>query len=78
MWRHMASLILCPVGARIEGSGMKTFIKNCWANSARPLVGLRELLAGPPLTEQERNRQTLTEARVRNAADLHGFYQSPF
>jgi hypothetical protein len=74
----MASLILCPARARIEGSGMRTFIKNCWASNARSLAGLRELLAGPPMTEQERNRQTLTQARVRNAADLHGFYQSPF
>jgi hypothetical protein len=57
---------------------MRTFIKNCWASSARPLVGLRELLAGPSMTEQERNRQTLTEARVRNAAGVHGIYQSPF
>jgi hypothetical protein len=52
--------------------------KNFWASNARPLPGLRELLAGPPMTEQERNRQTLTEARVRNAVDLRGFYQSPF
>ena len=52
--------------------------KNCWVSIVRPLVGLWELLAGPPMTEQERNRQTLTEARVRNAAALHRFYQSPF
>jgi hypothetical protein len=52
--------------------------KNFWASNARPLAGLRELLAVPPMTEQERNRQTLTEARVRNAVDLRGFYQSPF
>jgi hypothetical protein len=52
--------------------------KNCWASIVRPLVGLRELLAGPSMTEQERNRQTLTEARVRNAAALHGFYRTPF
>ena len=52
--------------------------KNCWASIIRPLVGLRKLLAGPPLTEQERNRQTLTEARVRNAAALHWFYRTPF
>jgi hypothetical protein len=51
--------------------------KNCWASIVRPLVGLRELLAGPPLTEQDRNRQTLTEARVRNAAALHWFYRTP-
>ena len=57
---------------------MRTFIKNCWASSARPLACLRELLAGPSMTEQERNRQTLTEARVRNAAALHGFYRTPF
>jgi hypothetical protein len=57
---------------------MKTFIKNRWASVARPLTGLRELLAGPPMTEQGRNSQALTEARVRNAAGLHGFYQSPF
>ena len=52
--------------------------KNCWVSIVRPLASLRELLAGPPLTEQERNRQTLAEARVRNAAALHWFYQSPF
>jgi hypothetical protein len=57
---------------------MRTFIKNCWASSARPLAGLRELLAGPSMTEQERNRQTLTQARVRNATGLRGFYQNPF
>jgi hypothetical protein len=57
---------------------MRTFIKNCWASSTRPLVGLRELLAGPSMTAQERSRQTLTEARVRNAVDLHGFHQTPF
>jgi hypothetical protein len=42
---------------------MRTFIKNCWASNARPLASLRELLARPPMTQQERNRQTLTEAR---------------
>ena len=52
--------------------------KNCWASIIRPLVGLRELLAGRPMTEQERNCQTLTEARVRNAAALHWFYRTPF
>ena len=52
--------------------------KNCWVSIVRPLVGLWELLAGPPMTEQERNRQTLTEARVRNATGLHGFYRTPF
>jgi hypothetical protein len=52
--------------------------KNCWASTIRLLVGLRELLAGPPLTEQERNRQSLTEARVRNAAALHWFYRTPY
>jgi hypothetical protein len=57
---------------------MRTFIKNCWASIARPLASLQELLAGSPMTEQDRNRQTLTEARVRIAADLHGFYQRPF
>jgi hypothetical protein len=74
----MAPLILCPVGARIEGSEMRTFIKNFWASNARPVASLRELLAGPPMTEQERNHQTLTEARVRNVVDLHGFHQTPF
>jgi hypothetical protein len=57
---------------------MRTFIKNCWASIARPLGALRELLAGPPMTEQGRNRQTLTEARVRNDAGLHWFYRTPF
>jgi hypothetical protein len=52
--------------------------KNCWASIARPLAGLRELLAGPPMTDQERNRQTLIEARVRNAAALHCFYRPPW
>jgi hypothetical protein len=52
--------------------------KNCWVSIVRPLTALRELLAGPPLTEQERNRQTLTEARVRNAAALHWFYRTPY
>jgi hypothetical protein len=52
--------------------------KNCWVSIVRPLAGLRELLAGPPLIEQERNRQTLAEARVRNAVGLYGFHQSPF
>jgi hypothetical protein len=52
--------------------------KNFWASNARPLAGLRELLAVPPMTEQERNRQSLTEARVRNAAALHWFYRPPY
>jgi hypothetical protein len=51
--------------------------KNCWVSIVRPLARLRELLAGPPLTEQERTRQTLTEARARNAAALHWFYRTP-
>jgi hypothetical protein len=57
---------------------MRTFIQNCWASIARPLAGLRELLAGPSMTEHHRNRQTLTQARVRNAAALHWFYRTPF
>jgi hypothetical protein len=32
-----------------------------------PLAGLRELLAGPPMTEWDHNRQTLAEANARNA-----------
>jgi hypothetical protein len=59
-------------------STIATNKKNCWVSIARPLAELRELLAGPSMTEQERNRQTLTEARVRNAAALHGFYRTPF
>jgi hypothetical protein len=57
---------------------MRTFIKNRWASIPRPLAGFRELLAGPPMTQQDRDRQTLTKARVRNAAALHWFYKSPF
>jgi hypothetical protein len=57
---------------------MRILIKNCWASVARPLAGLRELLAGPPMTEQYRNHQTLTEGRVRNAAGLAWFYRTPF
>ncbi len=52
--------------------------KNCWASIIRSLVGLRKLLAGPAMTEQERNRQALTEARVRNVAALHWFYRPPY
>lgn len=52
--------------------------KNFWASLASPLVDLRELLAGPPLTERERRRQALTEARTRNAASLNWFYRTPF
>jgi len=57
---------------------MRTLIKNFWASTARPLVGLRELLVGPPMTEQDRNRQILTEARVRDATGLHWFHRTPF
>ena len=60
------------------GSTIASNKKNCWASIVRPLAGLRELLAGPPMTEQERNLQILTEARVRNAAALHGFYRTSF
>jgi cytoplasmic iron level regulating protein YaaA (DUF328/UPF0246 family) len=52
--------------------------KNCWVSLVRPLADLRELLAGLPMTERDRRRQTLTEARVRNAAALHWFYRTPF
>jgi hypothetical protein len=52
--------------------------KNCWASIVRSLAGLRELLAGPPLTQQDRDRQTLTEARVRNVAALHWFHRPPY
>jgi hypothetical protein len=52
--------------------------KNCWVSLVRPLARLREFLAGPPMTEQDHRRQTLTEARVRNAAALHWFYRIPF
>jgi hypothetical protein len=56
----------------------RNFGSSSWVSVARPLASLWELLAGPPMTEQYRNCQTLTEATVRNAAGLHGFYQSPF
>ena len=52
--------------------------KNCWASIIRPLLGLRKLLAGPPMTQQDRDRQALTEAKVRNAAASYWFYQPPF
>jgi hypothetical protein len=48
--------------------------RNCWASIVRTLAGLRELLAGPPMTQQDRDRQALTEARARNATALHWFY----
>ena len=57
---------------------MRTFIKNPWASIARPLASLRELVAGPPMSEQDRNRQALTEARARNATGLDRFYRTPF
>jgi hypothetical protein len=59
-------------------STIATNKKNCWASIIRPLAGLRKLLAGPPMTQQDRDRQTLTEARVRNAAALHWFYRTPY
>jgi hypothetical protein len=33
--------------------------KNCWVSIVRPLAGLRKLLAGPPMTEQERTARFL-------------------
>jgi hypothetical protein len=59
-------------------STIATNKENCWASIVRPLVSLWELLAGPPMTQQDRDRQTLNKARVRNAAALHWFYRTPF
>jgi len=52
--------------------------KNFWTGIARTLTGLRELLAGPPMTERDRSRQALTEAKARNTAALNWFYRTPF
>jgi hypothetical protein len=52
--------------------------KNFWASIARPLTGLRELLAGPPMTERDRRRQALTEAKAREATGVNWFYRTPF
>jgi hypothetical protein len=52
--------------------------KNFWVSIARPLVGLWELLVGPPMTERDRRRRTLAEARARNVAALNWFYRTPF
>jgi hypothetical protein len=52
--------------------------RNFWASIVRPLAGLRELLAGPPMTERDRSRQTLAEANARNAAALNWFYRTSF
>jgi hypothetical protein len=73
-----SSAYLVPRWGEDRGIGNENIYQNRWVNIARPLADLRKLLAGPPMTEQERDRQTLTEARLRNAAGLHGFYRSPF
>jgi hypothetical protein len=52
--------------------------RNFWASIVRPLSSLRELLAGPLMTERDRNRQTLADANARNAAALNWFYRTPF
>jgi hypothetical protein len=52
--------------------------KNFWTSIASPLAGFWDLLTGPPMTEQERRRQTLAEARARNTAALSWFYGMPF
>jgi hypothetical protein len=59
-------------------STVATNKKNRWASIVRSLAGLRELLSGPPLTQQDRDRQALTEARARDAAALCWFYRGPF
>lgn len=60
------------------GSTSGTSKKNFWASVVGPLASLRELLAGPPMTEQDRRRQSLEEARSRNAAALNWFNRTPF
>lgn len=52
--------------------------ENFWASVASSLAGLRALLAGPPMTEQDRRRQTLAEAKIKDAASLNWFYGMPF
>lgn len=52
--------------------------KNVWSGIAKPLTGLWKLLAGPPMTERERRRQALAEAKARSASAQNWFYRAPF
>ena len=53
--------------------GKTTFIKGV----ARPLLAMYQLLSGPPMTQRERTRQAITEARTRSTASLNWFQRTP-
>lgn len=45
---------------------------------ASPLLAAYRLVSGPPMSQRDRNRQTITEAQSRNSATLPWVWRTPW